>query len=662
MIDEYLKAKKTGEKVCRERAAKGENPYVQALDYILPGNDGMSHQALGLVEIPVDLIVGTKTQARQNSFSPDFMPLLEADTEFAMKWSSLYKAQMDEGFNSPIKVYEYLHKFYVQEGNKRVSVSRFLGMPTIMADVIRIIPKPETLEDHPAYAEFLDFYKVAPIYDIVCDRKGSYTEIASLLGRPLDGSKDKWPDEMIRSLMSLYWRFCETFRALSDRMPEMASGDAFALYLRIYVKDGLKQQSPKEMEKRILRIRKELLTEDNIDNVSLVESSDKALKAGSVLTKVLPVHSYSAKHPLKAAFIYDRMPEDSDWLYNHESGRLRLEKAYDGIVATKRLVTSGSDGEDCFAFFEEAVDAAAEWGADVIFTTSVTQMDDALRAAIRYSDIRFLNCSINLAHHAVRTYYAKQYEAKFLAGVIAGTYAAADGSHMIGYCSDYPIYGTIAAINAFAIGAAMVDPKVKIYLDWSGRRDSNWWWSMVDKGIHVISAVDSTHNKDGSNAYGLCYVEKVSPGEGTDLSGTCRITNLAAPIWKWGKLYEIIIRTILDGTYNAKLVDRKDRATNYWWGMISGVVDIEMSDTVPAGTRRLVQLLRADIIDGRFNPFDGELRSQSGLVNRQDDAPLTSMEVIKMDWLAANIIGSIPEAKDLSEGGRQTVSVSGVKK
>ena len=96
--------------------------------------------------------------------------------------------------------------------------------------------------------------------------------------------------------------------------------------------------------------------------------------------------------------------------------------------------------------------------------------------------------------------------------------------------------------------------------------------------------------------------------------------------------------------------------------MISGVVDIEMSDTVPAGTRRLVQLLRADIIDGRFNPFDGELRSQSGLVNRQDDAPLTSMEVIKMDWLAANIIGSIPEAKDLSEGGRQTVSVSGVKK
>lgn len=185
---------------------------------------------------------------------------------------------------------------------------------------------------------------------------------------------------------------------------------------------------------------------------------------------------------------------------------------------------------------------------------------------------------------------------------------------------------------------------------------------MVDKGIHVISAVDSTHNKDGSNAYGLCYVEKVSPGEGTDLSGTCRITNLAAPIWKWGKLYEIIIRTILDGTYNAKLVDRKDRATNYWWGMISGVVDIEMSDTVPAGTRRLVQLLRADIIDGRFNPFDGELRSQSGLVNRQDDAPLTSMEVIKMDWLAANIIGSIPEAKDLSEGGRQTVSVSGVKK
>ena len=148
MIDEYLKARKAAEKEYKAKLAKGEYPYLQALDDILPGNNTMAQQALGLIEIPVELIAGTKTRARQNSFAPDFMPLLGPDTEFASKWSNLYLAQMEEGFNTPIRVYEYLHRFYVIEGNKRVSVSRFLEMPTITADVTRIIPSGE--RDHTA--------------------------------------------------------------------------------------------------------------------------------------------------------------------------------------------------------------------------------------------------------------------------------------------------------------------------------------------------------------------------------------------------------------------------------------------------------------------------------------------------------------------------------
>ena len=45
------------------------------------------------------------------------------DTEFAAKWAGLCAAHLsDEGIRDPIKCYEYLGNFYVQEGNKRVSV------------------------------------------------------------------------------------------------------------------------------------------------------------------------------------------------------------------------------------------------------------------------------------------------------------------------------------------------------------------------------------------------------------------------------------------------------------------------------------------------------------------------------------------------------------
>lgn len=690
LIDEYLKARKAAEKEYKAKLAKGEYPYLQALDDILPGNNTMAQQALGLIEIPVELIAGTKTRARQNSFAPDFMPLLGPDTEFASKWSNLYLAQMEEGFNTPIRVYEYLHRFYVIEGNKRVSVSRFLEMPTITADVTRIIPSGEVLDAEPAYAEFLEFYKAAPIYDIVCTKKGSYREIADIMGMPPDKA---WPEDAVKSLRVGYWRFTKVIRDLGADTGNMSMGDAFLIYLRIFRGEALSiRESDHEVGKKLKRIRNEIYTAQNKDKVSLVESPDEALKAGNLITKaekvvagpgslagkVIPGLTYSEKHPLKAAFIYDRFPEDSNWIYNHEAGRLRMEKSYNGLVKTVKFVAPYNNedekqqrGDDIagkttgaserYPSFDEAVAAAVRWGADVVFTTSVRQSDDTLRAAIKHPDVKFLNCSINLAHHAVRTYYAKLYEAKFLAGIVAGAASAADGSHRIGYCSDYPIYGTIAGINAFAIGAAMTDPQVRIYLEWSAKQDSNWWWSMVDRGINVISAIDSTHNTDGSNAYGVCYVEKVAPGEGTDLSGQCRITNLAAPIWKWGKLYEIIIKTILDGNYKSRMVDRKDQATNYWWGMMSGVVDIELSDEISPYTRKLVDILRSDIICGSMNPFDGRLCSQDGVVRNADDVPLSSKEVITMDWLNENIIGEIPEKESLTDEGRETVSISGVK-
>ena len=678
MIDEYIKALRAGEKEYKARIASGEYPYLPALDDICPDSDVLPQRNIGLQEIPIDLIAGTKTRARQNSFAPGFMPLLDSDTEFAAKWSNLYQAQLNEGFNSPIKAYEYLHKFYVQEGNKRVSVSRFLEMPTIMGDVIRILPTQEVMDENPVYAEFLDFYRVAPIYDIVCEESGAYASIAELLGRSIGADAEPWPDELVRELKSAYWIFCKVITATQEKLHGLALGDAFLVYLRIYAGDALGKPE-KEVEKRIKKIRNELLLAHNKDKVSLVESSDEAVNAGglitkaeklvagpeSLLSKVLPAVAYSRKNPLKAAFIYDKMPDASNWFFDHEEGRRYLEKTYDGIVKTERFIIDESKGErteKTYASFDEAAEAAVRWGADVVFTPSVRQMDDTLRAAIKYSDVKFLNCSVNLAHHAVRTYFAKLYEAKFLAGLVAGAAAGADGSHRIGYRSGMPVYGTVACINAFAIGAAMTDPEVKIHLDWETKQDANWWWDMVNDGIHVVSAVDSLHNKDGSDAYGVCHVERCEPGQGNDLSGTCLITHLAAPVYRWGKLYEIIARTIIEGTYSSSAVDKKDRATNYWWGMISGVVDVEMSEAISPYTRRLVDILRRDIIGGNFNPFDGELRSQEGVIRLEGDAPLTSMEVITMDWLNENVIGEIPKIDALDDEAKASVKLSGVGK
>ena len=616
---------------------------------------------MGIIEIPVKMVKGTKTRARQNSFAANFMPILENESELAAKWSSLYATQLSEGITDPVKVYEYLHKFYVQEGNKRVSVCRYLDMPTIAADVTRVIPSKDVLKKHPEYEEFTRFYSVCPIYDIDVSWAGAYAEIAELLGEDLE---HPWNEDKVRSLRNAFWGFSIAFESIEDKLPGLSPGDAFMVYLRIYFRDVLRHQAPGVVSKRLHRIKKELLTESSRDRVALVETASAALDAGSIiektgnaLSKVITVHPYSPKHPLKVAFLYKDLVKESSWTADHEKGRLRLENTFGGTRKTKRYEKCGTNDA-----FEKGTADAANWGAAVIFSTSPSQIQDALRAAIEYENIKVLNCSINLSHQAVRSYYAKLYEAKFLAGLVAGSAAAAYGNDVIGYCSDMPVYGTVASINAFAIGVAMINPKAKICLDWQAKKDSNWWWTMIDKGIHVISATDSLHNSDGSDAYGVCYVERCEEGEGNDLSGTCRIKHLATPIYAWGKLYENLIKTIIGGTYHADAVDKKDMATNYWWGMISGATDIELADDLPSYTKQLVQTMKRDIIDGRFNPFNGRLVSNEGVVREESDPALTSMDIIMMDWLNENVEGEVPKIDTLADDAKASVKYNGLER
>ena len=140
-VSQYAGALKQGRRAYKEALLRGRYPYPQVLDEIISDSMVAGQAELGVIEIPIEQIVGTKTAGRRSAFSADFLPLLDPDTEFAGKWVALCEAHLgDEGIRDPIRCYEYFGRFYVQEGNKRVSVLRSYGAPTIPAYVIRMIP------------------------------------------------------------------------------------------------------------------------------------------------------------------------------------------------------------------------------------------------------------------------------------------------------------------------------------------------------------------------------------------------------------------------------------------------------------------------------------------------------------------------------------------
>ena len=640
MREDYLKAQKKGRRAYQKAVVNGQYPFLPALDDILQGQPVSSEMPQGLMEIPLSMVTGTRTRGRQEAFSNDFMPLLDIESEFATKWIKLYDSQIEEGIRDPVKVYEYLWNFYVQEGNKRVSVLKYMDVPMIMADVIRIMPVGRDDDEIRIYDEFLDFFQVVPLYEIRFTQEGSYRKLAAALGQNLT---DPWPEERILDLRSAFSTFRELYEAQGGDKLRITPADAFLTYIGIYHFDSLLNDPRKTIDKQIEKIWDEFLVEAADDNISFQEQPSPEKKdslLSPLLNKLIP--EYTEAHPLRIAFIYDRNPADSRWIYGHELGRNHLSESFGPLVRTIAYEDCNTEEE-----FNQAVAEAAVREADLVITPSAAQMDYTLRAAIQYPKIKFLNCSINQSHNAVRTYYGRMYEAKFIMGALAASMAH---NHVIGYVADYPIFGSLANINAFAIGAAMIDPYARIHLTWSSYKDRDWKEDMREANVRVLSGPDLIKPTEASREYGLYYI-----------NDDHTIQNLAMPVWDWGKYYELIVRTILNDTWPEKTSVRKDQALNYWWGMSAGVIDVIFSKSLPYYSVKMMNALRRNMISGSIHPFEGELHSQTGIVRPAGtEGHLSNEEIVAMSWLNDNIIGSLPEASALTDAGKKTITTSGV--
>lgn len=154
-----------------------------------------------------------------------------------------------------------------------------------------------------------------------------------------------------------------------------------------------------------------------------------------------------------------------------------------GNKLTVRSYFNADTPEEATRLLEEAV----KDGAQVVFTTAPLLRAPTLKAAIEYPKVQFLNCSVDQPYSSVRSYYGRVYEGKFITGAIAGALAQ---NNRIGYIASYPIYGQLANINAFALGAQLTNPRAQIELRWScvaGNPQADFFAD----GIRVISNRDA---------------------------------------------------------------------------------------------------------------------------------------------------------------------------
>lgn len=633
MPEQYYKdALRLAQKERRSALAAGEDPYLPVLDELIPQERFLSTADLGLVQVPTEFIVGTRTAGRTTAFSRSFLPLLGQETEFAGKWERLCKAHIAEGIRDPIKVYEYLNRFYVEEGNKRVSVLKYFGAVSIPAHVIRVLPERDGSPEVELYYEFVEFYQCSRVNFIEFSRKGGYADLQRMLGKAPDGT---WTDEERTRFSSTYHYFSEAYEQLGGGKLSTTVGDAMLACMRVYGYQELRFRGPDGIREALSKMWEEITLQEKPAPIDV--KLDPEEKKAPLLTRVLSV---TESRRLKVAFLHDKDPNVSGWTYGHELGRQQVQRVFKGQIETVAYFHC-MDGDPL-----EVIEQAIREGCSTIFTTSPVLLPASLRAAVEHPDVNILNCSLNKSHRYIRTYYARMYEVKFIIGALAGSLTEND---RVGYLCDYPIFGQIAGINAFALGAQMVNPRAKVYLDWSSVGGAAAATKrLAGQNVSLISSQDLLRLKDwGESSFGLFR----SNGGEREM--------LAMPVWRWGTYYERILRQILNKTFQTEY-EESSRALNYYWGMSSGVVDLCCMDALPESGHRLGEFLRRGICMGSLNPFAGPMRTQDGWQVAGYGQDLGLEQIMNMDWLAENVIGSIPVYDELNAVGKATVDMVGV--
>ena len=628
--EEYIRALRLGQKECKELSAAGKDPYPAVLDEILPDISHCSVQELPVQELPISRIVGTKSSGRVSAFSAGFYPLLNVESEFAVKWMTLCEAHLsDTGIRDAIECYEYLGDFYVQEGNKRLSVLKTFGAAKISGTVRRILPGRSEEPRIKAYYEFLEFFRDSRLYDIQFRRPGEYAKLLTLLEkRP----GEPWSDAERRQFSSRYFYFTEAFSSVGGQKKDVQPEDALLLWLQVHPYERLGSMTATELKSSLSALWGDVQAAAE-ETPSLQTQPDP--EKTSLLGKVIG----SAPRHLNVAVISQQDPETSTWTQGHQKGADHLAAALADRVTVRNYYHADTP-EQAEALLEEAVSD----GAELVFTTAPLLLRPTLKAAVKYPRIRFLNCSTGTQLSSVRSYYCRTYEGKFITGIIAGALAEND---LVGYVGSYPILGVPASVNAFALGVRMTNPRARVLLEWSCL-EGDPVQKLQEKGVRVISNRDIPVSGQG-------YMDQGRYGTFlTDQAG--QLVPLASPCWMWGELYESVARSILSGGWKEK----KDEAINYWWGMDSGAIDVELTDRVPAGVRSLAEFLMKQLRAGRLDPFAQRIVTQDGTLITDGAGSLSSIELLKMDWLCDTVEGRIPEYEELLPMSRALVRELGV--
>lgn len=336
----------------------------------------------------------------------------------------------------------------------------------------------------------------------------------------------------------------------------------------------------------------------------------------------------------KVAFIYFSQKNDGGWSEAHERGRQKVAAALDLDIAYVESVEETNEA------VRQVVDLYLSRGFNIIVGTSYGFGNGLLEAAKAHPEIAFLNAAGDTSADNLETFYARTYEAWYLAGMAAGSVTK---TNKIGIVAGFPVSIVNWDINAFTLGARAVNPEVEVIATFA-----NTWYdpvkerqsaeAMLEQGADVLGCnMSSTAVVVAAEAAGAYSV-----GFQNDMSAAGPKGHLTSVIFNWESYVTPTLRKIIDGNWKSAGLPLVGLDA----GHEAGLADITpLGDNIPAEARKKIQETRQAIASGTFKPYTGPINKQSGEVLVAAGESLDDDALWSMDYFVEGVIGTMPKSE-----------------
>ncbi len=316
---------------------------------------------------------------------------------------------------------------------------------------------------------------------------------------------------------------------------------------------------------------------------------------------------------LKVAVLYIGPIGDYGWTYEGHLGAQRMAGELPFVELSEREEACGPDAPQIMREYAEA-------GNKVIFLHSYNFGEYIEEVAPDYSDVIFMwGAGVEKKAPNAGIYFGRMYEARFLAGVVAG---AMTETNKIGYAAAVPTPEVVKGIDAFAKGVASVNPDAKVYVEWIGEwynppKEKEVALSLIDKGCDVITHhSDSYAPAQAAEERGVYFISF-----GSDMRRFAPHVFLTGTVWNWTPIMTDIVEAVHNGTWN------EYPGQDWWYGLAKGGVKLApFSDLVPDDVKEMVEEKKQAIIEGEFKVFPG----------------MTDEELRKIYYFESNVVGELP--------------------